>query len=135
MKNSITFLEYISAKLIRYTNGSTTSGDSGVDSILNRDGLAVNSVTGIICPLGLNRVNWSAKFRGGGGFGPTRPPSSYTSKENKAGWNYSIIYKVNYFSACKLYLTSPYQIQYTFSIANCTELYKMYLARQVGKLT
>ena len=48
----------------------------------------------------------------------------YLDKENKAVWNYSIIYKVNYFSACKLYLTSPYQIQYTFSIANCTELYK-----------
>jgi hypothetical protein len=37
----------------------------------------------------------------------------YLDKENKAGWNYSIIYKVNYFSACKLYLTSSYQISNT----------------------
>ena len=34
----------------------------GVNSFLHRWGLAGSSVRGIICPLGLNRVDWSDKF-------------------------------------------------------------------------
>ena len=49
----------------------------GVDNILNPGG-AGSSVTGIICPpRGLNRVNWSAKFRRGSG--TPGPHSTYTS--------------------------------------------------------
>ena len=47
-----------------------------ISSFLNPGGLAVAvlcSVRGIICPPGLNRVNWSAKFRGGGLWLPWPP--------------------------------------------------------------
>ena len=57
------------------SSGAYASFIRGVDSILNQGWGG-----GIICPPGLNRVNWSAKFRGWGrALAPGPPPSSYTS--------------------------------------------------------
>ena len=47
------------------------SQSRGVDRFLNPGG---SSVRGIICPSGLNRFNWSAKFRGEGALAFPDPP-------------------------------------------------------------